>query len=136
MEAKPTKIYMTVDTKKINSENVHDCVEFKDDRGNSKPTKDSKNFVSLINAGQKVFWYGEPKEVKKDTIKILEIERKSKDEPEFLETKGRDEGQSGAYKASVINAYTEGLESYNITFKIKDKEGDFTVDPKLQMEKI
>lgn len=134
MGAKDTKVYMIVDTKKIDVNNVEQHVEFKDNRKNPNPSKDPVNFVSQIDAGQKVFWFGEPKQEAQDTIEIIEIERKGQDEPEFLESKSKDPAHRGAFMAKVINDYQKGTESYKIIFRIKGRTDQFKVDPKLEMK--
>lgn len=133
MEAKDTKIYMIVDTKKIQPGRVDDYVEFKDNRNNPNPKKDPANFTSEISAGKKVFWFGEPKEQSQDTIEITGIVRKKKDEPDFLKDLGDDPDHRGAYMAQVIEEYTGGRESYSIRFRIKGHEAEYEVDPKLEM---
>lgn len=133
METKNTKIYMRVDTQNIQPGKEEDYVEFKDDRKNPEFKKDPKNFVSEINPAKKVFWYGEPKSQKQDTIEILDIKKKDGN-PEFLKSQGKDPSHNGAYMADVIDSMEKGEEGYDVIFKIKNKEGQFKVDPKLLMK--
>ncbi len=133
MEAKDTKIYMIVDTEKIQPGKADEYVEFKDNRANPAPKKDPENFTSQINAGKKVFWFGSPKDVSKDTIEITEIAKKKKDEPIFLKEIGNDPDHRGAFMANVIDDYHKGLESYLIKFRIKGHKSEYEVDPKLEM---
>ncbi len=134
MGAKNTKIYMIVDTVNIKPGKADDFVEFKDNRKNPHPVKDPANFTSEINAGEKVFWFGDPKKEAKDTIEIVQIEKKKTDEPNFLKEVGKDPSHKGAFMARVIDKYEEGEESYFIKFRIKGHQSDYKVDPKLVME--
>lgn len=133
METKNTKIYMIVDTKDIQPGKVDDYVRFKDNRGNSEPRKDPKNFTSEISAGKKVLWFGEPESEARDTIEITAIKRKEGG-PELVKNIGKDPSHSGAFTAQVIDKYTEGLESYSISFRIKGHKSEYEVDPKLKMD--
>ena len=133
MGTQDTKIYMRVDTKEIQQGNEEEHVEFKDDRKNPDFKKDPKNFVSEINPGQKVFWFGQPKDQMQSTIKIVEIKKKDGD-PEFLKSQGKDPSHNGAYMAQVIDSMEKGEEGYDVIFEIKNKEGQFKVDPKLIMK--
>ncbi|NJY62741.1 hypothetical protein HC174_08220 [Salinimicrobium sp. CDJ15-81-2] len=135
MEAKDTRIYMIVDTEKIRSGKEEECVEFKDDRKNPNPHNDPRKFNSVINPRKKVFWYGEPKARPQDTVDIVDIERKGANDPDFLKTKGNDPSRRGAYMGQVIDEGKDGeVSSYNVIFEIKDKKGQYRVDPKLTME--
>ena len=135
MEAKDTKIYMIVDTEKIKVGNENQHVEFKDDRKNKDPKNDPKNFVSIINPGKKVFWFGESKDQPQNTIEIIDIQRKDPKQPEFLKTQGNDPSHKGAYMGQVIDdGKNEEESSYNVLFNIKNKDGQFKVDPKLLMK--
>ena len=133
MEAKDTRIYMRVDTEKIEPKKEDKFVEFRDDRKNPDFKKDTENFLSIINPGQKVFWIGEPKNRMQDTIEIVDI-RKKKGNPEFLKNLGKDPSRNGVFMAEVKDALEKGEEGYDVIFKIKGKEEQFTVDPKLIMK--
>lgn len=132
MEAQNTKIYMIVDTKEIKPGKVDKYVKFKDDRKNKIPKGDPANFTSEIDAGKMVFWFGEPESQSADTIEITDIKRKD-GAPELVKDIGRDPSHSGAFKARVIDEYTQGREDYSITFRIKGHKSEYEVDPKLEM---
>ncbi len=132
MEAQNTKIYMIVDTTKIQPGRIDEFVEFKDNRKNPNPQKNPVEFTSEINAGQKVFWFGEPKEAPRDTIEITEVKRKE-DGPKLIKDIGNDPGHRGAFTAQVVDEYLEGRESYSIKFRIKGHATEYEVDPKLEM---
>lgn len=128
MGAKNTKIYMIVDTKNIQPGSVDKFIEFKDNRKNPTPKPDPVNFTSEIDAGEKVFWYGEPKE----SIEITGVKRKNNG-PQLIQDIGQDPSHLGVYKAQVVDHYTEGLDSYSVTFRIKGHKAEYEVDPKLVM---
>lgn len=132
MEAKDTKIYMIVNTTEIQPGKIDEYVEFKDNRSNPNPQKDPVNFTSEISSGKKVFWFGEPKEEQRDTIEITGVKRKNNG-PELIKDIGQDPGHRGVYMAQVVSDYIEGLEGYSITFRIKDHQTEYEIDPKLRM---
>ncbi|MHA6281061.1 hypothetical protein ACXYMT_12850 [Salinimicrobium sp. CAU 1759] len=135
MGAENTKIYMIVDTKEIQPGNVDKNVRFKDNRGNKEPQGDPVNFTSDVNAGQKVFWFGQPEDEQRDTIEITGVKRKNGG-PKLLKDIGKDPAHSGAYMARVVDDYIEGLESYSISFRIKDHKAEYEVDPKIRMVSV
>lgn len=132
MEAKNTKIYMIVDTKHIKPGKEDEYVKFKDNRRNKDPKGDPVNFTSEIDPGAKVFWFGEPENEERDTIEITGIKQKGAG-PVLIDDIGKDPQHRGAYMAQVVEDYTIGLESYSITFRIKDHKAEYEVDPKLVM---
>ncbi len=130
---KDTEITMIVDTKKINEHNVDQHVKFKDNRKNKNPSGDPANFTSEVNKGKHVFWYGEPEDEINDSIQITSITKKKQNDPEFLETKGKDPGHNGGYRARVKDEYIEGEESYFLEFTINNSGTVYQVDPKMVM---
>ena len=132
METKNTKIYMIVDTKSIQPGRVDDFVEFKDNRSNPNPKRDPENFTSQINAGEKVMWFGEPKEENREVIEITSVKRKGEG-PKLVKDFGNDPQHPGAYMARVVDEYIRGEESYSISFRIRGHKAEYEVDPKLEM---
>ena len=133
MAAENTKIYMIVDTKGIQPGRVDDYVEFKDNRKNPTPKPDPVNFTSEIDAGEKVFWFGEAKDEASDTIEITGVTKKSSKDPDLIKDIGKDKSHPGVFKAQVVENYIKGSEGYSITFRIKGHKAEYEVDPKLEM---
>ena len=133
METKNTKIYMIVDTRNIQPGRVDDFVEFKDNRKNRQPKKDPANFTSEIDAGEKVFWFGEAKEEASDSIEITGVSKKSSKDPDLIKDIGQDQSHPGVFKAQVVDEYIKGSEGYSISFRIKGHKVEYEVDPKLEM---
>lgn len=123
---------MMVNTKQIRPGEIDGCIRFKDNRNNKEPKGDPANFTSEISAGQKVLWFGVPEDDNSAQIDITGIHRKN-DGPELIRDIGSDPGRKGVFIAQVIDEYTEGLESYSITFRINGHKVEYDVDPKLKM---
>lgn len=135
MMGQDTDITMKVDTKNLNEHNVDSHVTLHDNRTNKNPSKDPKNFTSKISRGKQVSWSGNAGAGSEDTIQITGITRKETNEPEFLRSRGK--GTNGSYKATVIDDYIEGEESYFIEFTVNNNQNPvYRVDPKLAMAEI
>lgn len=132
---KDTRITMTVDTKKINDGNVAENVFFSDDRDDppQKPGK-PEEYVSTVNKGKNVSWVPKAKDDRGgDTVEIVEINvKEGKGNWKLLEDKPH-RGNSGETVAKVRGQSIDGEDAYYVKFRIKGREHDFIVDPKLKM---
>ena len=134
--AKDTNITMEVDTRKINEHNVNEHVYFHDDHSSREKGK-PQNFISKIEKGGKVLWYGKSTPDASGIIHITEIGRKSVNgEVELLKEHPRHSKEGNAFVARVKDQFIAGEESYYVKFKIGDSDKVYLVDPKLEMASI
>lgn len=132
-EKKDTLITLTVDTGKINNNNINSCVVFSDDRKEDKPQEpgNPKDYVSTVNRNKKVTWQGKAKEGS-DTVKILEVYRKKEDGGAEIVEKFNSKND-GTVEGKIKDKKVDGLENYEVKFSING--GDpYPVDPKLAMK--
>lgn len=134
---KNTVIYVTVDTKKINENNVNQHVVFSDDR-NDPPQVPGKpeDYISTINPGMKVYWRGLAKDPDSgDNVEITEVNvKKGQKNWKLLDKVEPEQGNKGARVGRIKGKYIDGQEPYYVKFRIEGQKSEFEVDPKLQME--
>ena len=130
-----TNILVTVDTGKINGNNVENFVVFTDDNGNSRGKPgNAKDFTSKVEKDKWVYWKGKAMdESSSDSVEIIEVQRKSRDGgAEILSSTSR--VQNGTVKGKIKDKDVQGEELYDLTFSINgDPQKTFTIDPKLKM---
>lgn len=134
---KETTIYVRVNTRQINDNNLKNSVKFSDDRTNTQPWEgEPKDFISEVSKGGQVIWEGLAQDNSTgDTVEITEII--SKDTPakgKILagteDVPGRRDKKLGRIKNETSNEE----EPYSVKFRINGGTGkEYVIDPKLRM---
>lgn len=130
---KDTVITLTVDTENINQENILSSVSLSDNQGGSG--QNPIDYTTPIDPGTSVSWDGVP--VNPDAghkVLITRIQVKGEQGSKVLK-KGRYTG-NGRVNGNAKDNYTEGIDSYSISFKVikgGDRPDDYILDPKLKM---
>lgn len=131
-EKKDTVITVTVDTEKINLQNIDQCVVFSDNRDDlPQQPGDPKNYVSTVDKNMKAIWEG-VSENGTDSVQITDIDLKSSDDPKILKD-SHISSTNGIVEAKIKDKYESGEEAYNLTFTINNGDTSYPVDPKLKM---
>jgi len=129
---KDTEIYLKV-IKNINDcEDIKDCIQFSDNRGNAVSIPGNPEvFTSKVNAGKWVIWMGandsDPK------IEIIEVNFKEVTGSKNILEKTKMKEKDGIVRGKVKpkdSLKKNTIEFYSITFKIDNVE--YTIDPKLE----
>lgn len=131
-EKKDTVITVTVDTEKINQNNINQCVVFSDNREDPpQEPGDPENYVSTVDKNMNVIWEG-VSENGTDSVEITNVDLKEKGDPKILKD-SQISSTNGVIEAKVKDKYVSGEEAYNLTFTINKGSDSFPVDPKLKM---
>ena len=135
---KDTIICVTVDSKKINENNIDQHVIFSDDRDEDPPQQpgNPKDYVSTISKGMKVYWRAALKDPDSgDDIEITEvISKEGKEKWKLLDSVKPEQGNKKAWVGKVKGKNISDMEAYSVKFRINGGSGkEYIVDPKLQM---
>ena len=129
---KDTEIYLKVIKNINNCEDIKDCIQFSDNRGNAvSKIGNPEVFTSKVNAGKWVIWMGandsDPK------IEIIEVNFKEVTGSENILEKMKMKETDGIVRGKVKpkdSVKDATIEFYSITLKIDNVE--YTIDPKLK----
>lgn len=131
-DKKDTVITVTVDTEKINKNNIDQCVVFSDNRDDPpQNSNDPENYVSTVDKNMKAIWEGVSKNGK-DSVQITNIDIKNGDQPKILKD-SHITSDNGVVEAKIKDKYVSGEEAYNLSFTINNGNTSYPVDPKLKM---
>ena len=131
---KDTEIYLKVVENIEDCENIRDCIQFSDNRGDAVSNRGNPEvFTSKVNSGKRVTWMGakdsEPK------IEILEVNFKEEmaDNINILKEKNmkaKDGIVIGKVKPKKDGIKDGSIEYYTIVFSIDGIK--YTIDPKIK----
>lgn len=136
MERKDVRIILEIDTEGITESNLDSKVVFINvgdttSTGSGNP----KTFLTKVYKNKKVEWSAVPKNINSNiTIDVVAIFRKEDGGAEIMDNIYVEEGKKGVVIAKIKNKKVEGIENYNVVFRINEQPPRiFVVDPKLEM---
>lgn len=136
LESKDAEVLLTIDTETINENNLNTTVVFSNvgesEQGSSG---NPSNFLTTVYKKMKISWKGVPKDQNSTAIiEITDVERKLDGGAKLLRF-GTKEYKNKALEMKIKGRYIEGIEYYNVKFKITEGDSvrEFEIDPKLEM---
>ncbi|OMP29845.1 MULTISPECIES: hypothetical protein [Mangrovimonas] len=137
-DKKDTKVYLTVDTSKINLGNVNFTAIFSDNRDDvSYPAGVPSKFISKVDKNKSVTWEGLPKYPDSgDTVQIILVARKPGDSggAKILKKSIIEVDSLGNVSGKIHDSDIEGEENYYVVFTVNnDTSNPYVLDPKLKM---
>jgi len=136
MERKDVRIILEIDTEGITESNLDSKVVFINvgdttSTGSGNP----KTFLTKVYKNKKVEWSAVPKNINSNvTIDVVAIFRKEDGGAVIMDDTYVEEGKKGVVIAKIKNKKVEGIENYNVVFRINEQPPRiFVVDPKLKM---